>query len=452
LQKRCAPLFVIYDVDQKRCGALLSGASSYPDDRVVSTDQSTGYKVKWCHDHQPRTPRAGKLRDMASATLQSEARPSPADGDVRKSPMRVLFCSQNGYFPWEIGGLQSSTHELVRQLIALGHDCAVVSGFTRGRIRWYLARSRLFAQGKTFATHCFSGYDVYSARSAARIIPQVVAAFRPDVAVIQGRLTVPIARALKRRCVPAVIYIRDVDFGEQVESESLGDCADMFIANSEFTARSALKKFGIRSEIIVPSIDPAAYRVEPSREVVVFVNPVPKKGVAIALEVARLCPELPFLFVESWTLSNANLRQLGKQLELLPNVTLLRKTTDMRQIYGRAKIVLVPSVWDEAWGRVASEAQISGIPVVGSQRGGLPEAIGPGGIIIDLSEPAQRWADVLRQLWNDRQLYSHYSDAASKYAKRSELDPAQQAQTLVGILSSAIRISHQSRNFPVTTP
>jgi glycosyltransferase involved in cell wall biosynthesis len=366
--------------------------------------------------------------------------------------MRVLFCSQNGYFPVEVGGLQGSTHELVRQLIALGHDCAVVSGFTRGRVRWYCARARLFAQGKTFATHRFSGYDVYSARSAVRIVPHVVAAFRPDVAVCQGRLTIPIARSLKRCCIPAVVYIRDVDFGEQVEIESLGDCADAFIANSKFTARFAFEKFGIQSQIIVPSIDPAAYKVEPSGEAVVFVNPVPKKGVTIALEVARLCPELPFLFVESWTLSNADLAQLRKQLDSLPNVTLLRKTADMRQIYGRAKIVLVPSVWDEAWGRVASEAQISGIPVIGSHRGGLPEAIGPGGIIIDLAEPAQRWADALRQLWNDRQLYSQYSEAASKYAKRSELDPVQQAQTLVGILSSAIRLSQPLRNLPAPAP
>jgi glycosyltransferase involved in cell wall biosynthesis len=366
--------------------------------------------------------------------------------------MRVLFCSQNGYFPAEVGGLQSSTHELVRQLMVVGHDSAVLSGFTSGRLRWYLARAALLARRKSFATHRFGGYEVFSARSAVEIIPHVAATFRPDVAVIQGRLTIPIAQSLRRCRIPSVIYLRDVDFAEQVEMQNITACADMFIANSKFTARTAFEKFGIRSEIIVPSIDPAAYAVDSSREAVVFINPVPKKGIAIALEVARLCPELPFLFVESWTLSKTMLRQLGGQLEPLSNVSLLRKTTDMRQIYRRAKVVLVPSVWDEAWGRVASEAHISGIPVIGSGRGGLPEAIGPGGIVMDPSEPPQRWADTLRQLWNDRQLYSQYSEAARRYAARNELDPAQQAKALVGVLSCAITNWQKSERGPAPAP
>ena len=54
------------------------------------------------------------------------------------------------------------------------------------------------------------------------------------------------------------------------------------------------------------------------------------------------------------------------------------------------KILLAPSKWEEAWGRVASEAHCSGIPVVGSRRGGLPEAIGEGGIVLDYDAPLDR--------------------------------------------------------------
>ena len=35
------------------------------------------------------------------------------------------------------------------------------------------------------------------------------------------------------------------------------------------------------------------------------------------------------------------------------------------------------------FGRIAVEPQFSGIPVVASDRGGLPEAVGPGGVLID---------------------------------------------------------------------
>src|SRR3546814_9881685 len=43
---------------------------------------------------------------------------------------------------------------------------------------------------------------------------------------------------------------------------------------------------------------------------------------------------------------------------------------DMREVYRRTHTLLVPSQWEEAWGRVATEAQFSGIPVLASDRGG----------------------------------------------------------------------------------
>jgi len=48
----------------------------------------------------------------------------------------------------------------------------------------------------------------------------------------------------------------------------------------------------------------------------------------------------------------------------------------MRAAYGRSRLLLAPSRWVESWGRVASEAQISGLPVIATKSGGLPEAVG----------------------------------------------------------------------------
>jgi hypothetical protein len=53
----------------------------------------------------------------------------------------------------------------------------------------------------------------------------------------------------------------------------------------------------------------------------------------------------------------------------------------------------------EAWWRVASEARCSGIPVLGSRRGCLPEAIGGGGIVLDCEQPLDAWVAALGRLW-----------------------------------------------------
>src|SRR3546814_2455589 len=81
------------------------------------------------------------------------------------------------------------------------------------------------------------------------------------------------------------------------------------------------------------------------------------------------------------------------------NLRLQQRTHDMREVYRRTHTLLVPSQWEEAWGRVATEAQFSGIPVLASDRGGLPEAVGPGGRVLPHDAPAAAWAAALREYW-----------------------------------------------------
>ncbi|TGV54195.1 glycosyltransferase, partial [Mesorhizobium sp. M2D.F.Ca.ET.160.01.1.1] len=99
-----------------------------------------------------------------------------------------------------------------------------------------------------------------------------------------------------------------------------------------------------------------------------------------------------FLFVESWKLDDDHRARVEKTIAPFSNIKLENRTNDMKTVYGRTRILLAPSKWEEAWGRVASEAHCSGIPVVGSRRGGLPEAIGPGGVVLDYDATVGEWA------------------------------------------------------------
>ncbi len=63
-------------------------------------------------------------------------------------------------------------------------------------------------------------------------------------------------------------------------------------------------------------------------------------------------------------------------LQALPQLYLAEHTSHIAAIYGLTKTLVAPSVWHESWGRVATEANINGIPALVSNSGGLPEAIG----------------------------------------------------------------------------
>ena len=210
-----------------------------------------------------------------------------------------------------------------------------------------------------------------------------------------------------------------------------------YISNSKFTASCYERAFGVTSTVIPPLIDRSFYSTTSTRENVTFINPYAVKGVDLVIGIARLCPDIPFVFQESWSLNETYKDELVAQIEGLANVTLRPRTKDMTSVYGKARIVLAPSKWEEAWGRVASEAHCSGIPVIGSRRGGLPEAIGEGGIVLDYDAPLQDWADAVRLLWSDDAGYERLSTAARKFSERLEMNPEHQFAMFFAVLRQA---------------
>ncbi|RAI03838.1 glycosyl transferase family 1 [Acuticoccus sediminis] len=353
--------------------------------------------------------------------------------------MNILFAGGNGYLPEMSGGVQSSTDHLVRQCAAAGHDVSVLAALFGQSTFGFMQRLKLKLSPLPIVTDRTLGYPVMRAwfpwqEAAGAAVRQV----RPDVAVVQCHKAALVGEALQRLGIPLVVYLRNVEYHELGgDLRTLTDAH--YIANSEFTARAYKAEFGIDSTVIPPTIDPSKYTTETTREVVTFINVYPEKGFEKAVEIARACPDIPFQFCESWRLDDDHLAKVRATLDPLPNVTFRRRTDDMKSVYGRTAILLAPSRWEEAWGRVASEAQCSGIPVLGSTRGGLPEAIGDGGVTLDYDAPLDAWVGTLKRLWADRTAASALSEAARRHAARPAMDPAHQFATFLSVLEDARR-------------
>lgn len=83
--------------------------------------------------------------------------------------------------------------------------------------------------------------------------------------------------------------------------------------------------------------------------------------------------------------------------------------------FTRAAIAVVPSLWEEPFGRTALEALASGCTVIATPRGGLPEVIGDVGIPLDPATP-EHLADLLTTLATDDARRATLHDKAIAHA------------------------------------
>jgi glycosyltransferase involved in cell wall biosynthesis len=369
-------------------------------------------------------------KDMTPITNE---RHRPANAATTGGAIDILLASGTPHLPQVMGGLQVNTNDLALELNARGISTAVL---TRLSLKDRFGLRSFFLAGlapEAVLRDRSLGYDVFRSRCPWGELDGLGL---PEVVVVQNGRMLDIAAHFARRGVPTVAYFHGLEFESSVPPWLKGRDLPFraFIANSGFTAERVERRLGVRSTIIPPLFRSKQYRVNSDRRFVTFVNPVAEKGVQKAMEIAALCPELPFRFVKAWHLSPKDAALLEWKLRELPNVSLVERTTDMRSVYRDTKILLVPSQWLETWGRVATEVQYSGIPVLASRSGALPEAVGPGGILIEPTAPAQIWAEELKRIWHDKDFYEDLSAAATEYSERPQIDPDRQIEALLSVL------------------
>lgn len=86
---------------------------------------------------------------------------------------------------------------------------------------------------------------------------------------------------------------------------------------------------------------------------------------------------------------------------------------------------------------VAVEAQSCGIPVIASARGGLPESVGSGGVLIDDYRNVEAWVAAIEGLLADAGAYRRCSERALAHAGADAYAPAQLARRFLDVCRAA---------------
>lgn len=107
---------------------------------------------------------------------------------------------------------------------------------------------------------------------------------------------------------------------------------------------------------------------------------------------------------------------------------------ELTRLLNRHRIMVVPSRWNEPFGIVALEGLACGCVVVGSEGGGLKDAIGAGGVTFRNGDAAAL-ANTLETLLRDEDLLERHRRAAPAHLARHRKDTV--AAAYLGVIESA---------------
>jgi glycosyltransferase involved in cell wall biosynthesis len=331
-----------------------------------------------------------------------------------------------GRFPPDLfAGTEMAMHSLCRALLAGGHEV------------WVVAVRDTVPDGEAYGDHeC--GYPAVRSKSLVETARIAAEQFRPDVFVAShaGDWMADLGPVVGD--VPLVVYEHEVSKSLEQAPEALRAHA-AFVANSEVTAAYLLRRHAVASTVVRPLFGIDQYAsIKRHGDKVLFVSLQPRKGADVAIRIARARPSAQFVFVESWTRNIEATMQLREQVAEIANVTLLANQSGLAAVLPHVKLLLMPSRGQESWGRTATEAQLCGIPVLGSSRGNLTRTIGPGGVTLDPNEPIERWLEAFDAIMDDPARYRDLSHKALEHGALLTQQIGREYQIFERVLADAV--------------
>lgn len=324
------------------------------------------------------------------------------------------------YLGYNVGGAQKSLHELLKKMsgdfVYLG--CVVKKSFNAGKNKiddLPIDRFKVVECGR------FPYLEYFLQR---RIIKKNIQKQNANILITQG-----ISGAVGARyfCGKVVYFIRDEYQLNRIPVYQTGlkrvfkflylfvqypfiyqmfkdqrlaiKKADVVIANSVYIQKEVKRIFKKDSKVIYPLVDTQALQnkmavLSQDKQFITLIGSELIKGRAIVEHIATLMPTQQFIIVG---------REFTQQ-KWKKNILYQPWVDDVIDIYQKTKLLLIPSICNEAFGRTALEAMILGLPVIGSNRGGLTEVLSKKSVVDDLYDFLE-WKTKIEEALNNKEEY-----------------------------------------------
>jgi glycosyltransferase involved in cell wall biosynthesis len=257
------------------------------------------------------------------------------------------------------------------------------------------------------------GRDVAGALRFARAL----ARGRPNVVHLHvgGRSRTLIARCLSDAKLVAHLHGTHAEDGRPLDLRTFGRSADVAIA----TSRAVADEAGIRAHVVHPGVDLAPLAPSSGNGPVVGtagrLEPVKRLDLLISAA-AKLRPRFPDLrvLIAGDGASRPQLERLTHDLSLGDAVEFAGWRDDLASLHRQLGVFCVTSE-QEGFGVAALEAMASGVPVVASRVGGLPELVedGRSGFLVPAGD-VDALADRIARLLGDAELRARMGAAARR--------------------------------------
>lgn len=179
------------------------------------------------------------------------------------------------------------------------------------------------------------------------------------------------------------------------------------------------------SFVLTPPCDYRHYDVcenPEGNEYITLINLDWNKGGEVLQKLALAMPDKKFLGV----IGSYSFDDKGQFINQPGNVKVVPNTPDILSVYRQTRVLIMPSHY-ESWGRTATEAMCSGIPVVASRTPGLNENLDHAGLFVDDRNDIDQWVRWIKRL-DDKKFYKQASERSRKRSR--ELDPVKQLNEL----------------------